>query len=269
MSVQQDFIDLISLGAQECQYMSGMFASVTIAQACLETGYNSARPIDVNTNEDSFNVFGIKSVKNMPFVTSKTWEEVKTLPKNYLQYQKLANGKFRVQILADFIKFSSIAECVLYRAKFLIESPYYGKALNANTPEEAAYYLIHTGFKNSVGEEISYATDSKYPDKIISIIKTYNLKKYDLTQEDLRMISELKTLVEQQGKEIDKLKANAVKAASEQKVAVWAQQGADFVEKFNLSDGTRPESPMTRQEFWKTLESYDTLVLNKGVKRKG
>lgn len=262
MSREQDFINSIVPGAQECQYLTNMFAAVTIGQACLETGYGKSRPVDVTTGEDSFNIFGIKASDGEPFVTSATHEELSSLPADYISYTRLSNGKYDVIIHAKFRKFSSITECVIYRSGFLLQSKYYGKALAATTPEDAIHYLIHTGFFNSNNEEIGYATDSKYIDGVLSIMNSFNLKQYDLTKEEISMIDELKKTVEKCLTKIDTLTAEVAaftKPEAQQVIQPWAQEGHDYVVANKISDGKRPESVLTRQEAWTMLDNINKI----------
>lgn len=158
------FIQSLIEGAQQVQRMTGMFTSVTIAQACLETGYGAHRPIDKYTGEDSFNIFGVKATSGQPYVISTTWE--------------VYDGK-TVSIDAKFRKYASITECLVFRSGFL-GSAYYKKACEASTPYDAANFLIHTGFFDSQGAEIGYATDPSYVSKLVSIINVNNLTAYDL-----------------------------------------------------------------------------------------
>lgn len=73
---------------------------------------------------------------------------------------------------SNFRKYESWEESVKDHAKMLSRTDwyanYYRKAINAKTPEEQAKALTGT-----------YATDSKYADKLIEIINYYGLNAYD------------------------------------------------------------------------------------------
>ena len=171
MSVQQKkqaFINIVKEGAQEVQRQTGMFASVTIAQAIHETGWGRSTPKDKDTGAESYNLFGRKIKKGDPFVTSKTWE--------------VYDGK-RVEIYAKFKKFNSYTESVLDRSTFL-KSKYYKKACAAKNPYDACDFLVHTGVFGTNGKEIGYATDPAYAELLKKVIRQNNLEQYDLPKEE-------------------------------------------------------------------------------------
>ena len=266
MSDPASFIKSIISPAQNVQRHIGMFTSVTIAQACLETGYNSSTPKDIHTKEESYNLFGMKAASGQPYVTSETTEIYQNLPSSYIKYEKRSDGKYKVWVHAKFRKFSSFDECFLVRADFLKKSKYWEKALNAKTPEEAIHGLQHTGYFTN-GYEISYATDNEYEDKLISIISRYGLKQYDLSdddvyiEEELKMIAELTKRVEELEKRCEDL-SNKIESR-DQKLAQWAKAGLAFVttEKGDtyISDGHRPKDNVKREEIWTMLERYHRL----------
>lgn len=150
----QDFIASVSGGAQQFQRTSNVFASVTLAQAALETGWGAFVPVDYQSGKKSYNLFGVKGDGTNGHVTAYTWE--------------VENGQ-RVNVLADFRAYNSFAESIADHAQVLMNDRY-APVRNAQTPEEAANLLHSCG----------YATDPDYGTKLISIISTYNLKQYDL-----------------------------------------------------------------------------------------
>lgn len=158
-----DFIKMVLNGAIEVQIETGIFASVTIAQSIWETGAGASTPKDINTGEESFNLFGRKAVNGEPFVMAKTWEVV--------------NG-VRINIVAPFKKFTCYEESVLDRSSFL-KLKYYTKACSAKNAIDACSFLIHTGYFDAYHQEIGYATDPNYSNGIISVINSYNLTQYD------------------------------------------------------------------------------------------
>lgn len=50
-----------------------------------------------------------------------------------------------------------------------------------------------------------------------------------------------------------------VEDKKEQTISKWAKEGYDFVTRYNISDGTRPKDPLTREEQWTMMERYDKL----------
>lgn len=274
MSKETDFISLMVRGAQEVQITSGMFASVTIAQAILETGWGKSHPVDKDTGAESYNLFGIKAKANDPKVYSLTTEIYSKLPKTYVKYENRADGKFKVWIYDYFRKFNNYEECIAYRAQWLTTSKYWTKARTADTPQQAVHYLQNTGYYSG-STPIVYATDTEYENKLNKIIKDYKLSQYDLTKEEIKMISELQSKVDTLEKEVGELKKLTqcfliVNPTDSQKLAVWAKTGFEFVTAESvkgkgdaLSDGTRPESPVTRQEVWVMLARFFNRFMKK------
>ena len=153
MSKQQDFIDIMVPAAQVLMKEYGIFASTSIAQACLETGYGSFLPKDKYTGKVSFNYFGVKGEGPAGHVTCQTWE--------------VYNGK-KVTIDAVFRAYNNITESLRDHHKLLMNDRYI-PVRQAKTAEEACQQLQKCG----------YATDPDYPNKLISIINQFNLRQYD------------------------------------------------------------------------------------------
>lgn len=90
----------------------------------------------------------------------------------YYKYspEEQANGEWE-QEKSAFCKFNSIEECIAYHAKFCISTDYrktyYSKVLNAKTIEEQCHALAGT-----------YATDSKYGNKLLTVIREFDLENY-------------------------------------------------------------------------------------------
>ncbi len=229
MSHVQEFITMVAPGAQEVQRERGMFASVTIAQAIWETGAGAHVPIDIDTGVNSYNLFGRKARAGEPFVHAHTWE--------------VYNG-VREEIVAKFRKFNSYEESVLDRTSFLT-APWYHKACTANNCWDAAAFLIDTGYPG-----YSYATDPNYVNGITSVIKHYNLTQYDLekvSDKDMKAIEDLQKQVADLTQTVAKLQPKPI---DQQTTDAWAVEPQKFVKDNGISDGTRPDSPVTREEVW-------------------
>lgn len=176
------FIDLIAPGAKKFQKETGVFASVTIAQACLETGFGKSMPVDQKTGKVSNNVFGVKWAGKGDYVVSRTREEY--------------NGK-SVYIDAKFQAYPSVYESLEAHGRLVGYASRYAPVRNAKTAEEQCRQLYKCG----------YATDSLYASKLISIINTWSLKQYDSEDEDMaKEIEELRRQVEVLSAEVQALK---------------------------------------------------------------
>ncbi len=131
---------------------TGIFPSVKLAQAALETGWGDY----VVGN----NLFGIKaSGKHTPYWSG---EYVTAGTKEY------QNGGY-VSQNSNFRKYASVGDSVKDHTYFLQNNGRYANVFNAKTPEEQARALQAAG----------YATAPKYAEKLISIINTNNLKRFD------------------------------------------------------------------------------------------
>jgi flagellum-specific peptidoglycan hydrolase FlgJ len=149
------FLDLVSGLASDSREKTGMSAALQAAQAILETGWGQSTPVDKYTGKTSYNLFGIKGKGTAGSVTSNTWEEY--------------NGHaFRID--ADFRSYNNVEESWADHKKLLLTAKRYEpfRAVMHNSTQ-GAWALRRAG----------YATDSKYPLKLMNIIKCYNLHLLD------------------------------------------------------------------------------------------
>ena len=141
----QAFITQIAPAAQSLYRKSGIFASVTIAQAAQETGWGKFIPTDKDTGKVSYNLFGVKGKGPAGHVNCPTWEVYngikKSKPDNFRAYHNYEES------IADH--------------QVLLLTARYAPVRKAATPEEAAEQLYRCG----------YATDPEYPAALKSIIK--------------------------------------------------------------------------------------------------
>lgn len=143
------FIAMLLAGAQECQRATGIPASVTIAQAALESGWGER----VRGN----NLFGIKA--------DKAWKG-KTVD---VPTHEVIKGQ-RVFVVDKFRAYDSWAECVMDRARFLKANPRYAKCFRETTGEGWARAMAAAG----------YATDPAYAEKLISVMRGRKMAQYDV-----------------------------------------------------------------------------------------
>jgi len=133
--------------------MPGLFASVAIAQAALESGYGQS-----GLSLKYQNYFGIKA--------SAGWKGKTSVMKT----DEYENGK-KVTINSGFRVYPSLQDSIADRNNFLKVNTRYtkGGVFSAKTPEDQAKALQASG----------YATDPNYAAKIIAIINQYNLRETD------------------------------------------------------------------------------------------
>lgn len=153
MSKQTEFIDLIKDAAIETQKTYGIFASIAIAQAILESGWGTS-----TLAQQYNNLFGIKALRdwNGPVanIDTKEW-----------------TGNGIVTVKQPFRIYNSYAESILDHAKFL-KAEWYIEAgvFTATNCKEQINAIVAGG----------YTSDPNYIDKILKLIEKYNLKKYDM-----------------------------------------------------------------------------------------
>ena len=140
----QEFLDRYAMECVDACEGTGIFPSVTIAQAAIESSWGK--------NPIGNNLFGIHAHKQY----SPYW--------NGEYVEATDNGR-----PAKFRKYASTADSIKDHTYFLEHNGRYAAALKATTPEEQCRLLKAAGY----AESDSYATD------LISIINKYDLKQYD------------------------------------------------------------------------------------------
>ena len=149
---QQQFFKSISAEAIITHKKSGVFASITLAQAMLESGTGSS-----GLTTKANNLFGIKAFN----WTGKTIQMVTT---EYLQGMD-------VSILAPFRAYDNWNESIDDHSNFLMQNSTYAESgvFTSKTYQDQAQALQNAG----------YATDPNYAKSLVTLIKEYNLNKYD------------------------------------------------------------------------------------------
>ena len=150
---QQEFFNNISAGAIETYKENGIFASITLAQALLESGTGSSG-LTLKAN----NLFGVKSY-------NWTGNTIQMMTKEHVQ-------GIDIYVLAAFRAYDDWNESIKDHANFLVHNRTYTEhgVFTAVTYEEQAQALQNAG----------YATDPNYATSLVILIKQYNLDKYDI-----------------------------------------------------------------------------------------
>jgi flagellum-specific peptidoglycan hydrolase FlgJ len=146
------FIALFGPVARDSMKVTGVPASVTLAQAILETGWGAS------SIGDAKNLFGIKGTGPAGTTRVSTKEHY---------------GAGFVSIQDNFRKYHSWQQSIDDHARLLQNSRYSG-ALNAYKSNKDANQYAHGIHK------AGYATDPGYANKLISLMKTHNLYKWDV-----------------------------------------------------------------------------------------
>lgn len=154
--MKNKFIDKVTKGASIGWEKYGILPSISIAQAILESGWGKSK-----LAKESNNLFGIKA--------SNDWKGAK---KNYPTKEQDAKGKVS-WINAYFRAYDSWDDSIEDHGAFFKSTPW--RVSNYKAVFDAKDYKQQAKALQSSG----YATDVKYADKLISLIESENLTKYD------------------------------------------------------------------------------------------
>ncbi|WP_267200878.1 glycoside hydrolase family 73 protein [Limosilactobacillus kribbianus] len=150
---KERFIKQVAPEAQAMQNTYHVYASITIAQAILESQWGTSK-----LASQYHNLFGIKG-------TGANSKELST--KEYVNGKwVVTTGRFRV--------YDSWSDSIKDHTKLMLtgtdtNQQNYDAVVKATSYQEAAKAL----------QEAGYATDPNYAQKLISVIKTYKLYNYD------------------------------------------------------------------------------------------
>lgn len=151
------FLKKIADDAQEIGQKEGIYASVMMAQAILESGSGNS----LLSSEPNHNLFGIKESYKGSSVTFNTLEQDSSGQSYQIraQFRKYPSYKESLEDYADLIKNGLTGNPDFYKPTWKSETKDY---------KEATKYL-----------EGRYATDRQYSQKLNAIIEAYDLTKYD------------------------------------------------------------------------------------------
>ena len=166
---QQEFINLIGPLATADYRKTGVLASITIAQACLESAYGTSE-LAINAK----NYFGMK--KNL---SGNNWQSAWD-GKSF--YTKKTGEEYVVgvhtTITADFRKYPSLEKSIEDHSLYLTQAKNGNKlryaGLKGCTNYTKAAKIIKDG---------GYATSSTYVSKLCNLITKWNLTQYDILEE--------------------------------------------------------------------------------------
>ncbi|EMF0317767.1 glucosaminidase domain-containing protein [Enterococcus faecium] len=151
------FLKKIADDAQEIGQKEGIYASVMMAQAILESGSGNS----LLSSEPNHNLFGINGSYKGSSVTFNTLEQDSSGQSYQIraQFRKYPSYKESLEDYADLIKNGLTGNPDFYKPTWKSETKDY---------KEATKYL-----------EGRYATDRQYSQKLNAIIEAYDLTKYD------------------------------------------------------------------------------------------
>ena len=154
------FIQAIGPGAQASMKLTGIPASVMIAEAALESAWGES-----NLSQTGKNLFGVKA--------DASW----TGPTISLPTREFIRGEW-VEENAIWRAYSSWADCITDHARFFFDNPRYKPALaQRENAYEFAWQL----------QDCGYATDPKYAVKLNSIRSEWKLASWDVPPSQLAL----------------------------------------------------------------------------------
>ena len=150
--------------ALECQEEYGHPAGCTLAQIICESGQGDAMSQLATRDHNLFGIKWASSFASCPEVAGKaswaTHEEV--------------DGQ-AVTVMADFTVFQSDADCIRFRSRVLLQnSRYADNALIKEAIADRDSDKMAEGLKDA-----GYATSSEYVESLKSVMRTYNLYRFD------------------------------------------------------------------------------------------
>jgi flagellum-specific peptidoglycan hydrolase FlgJ len=152
-STEQEFIAAISGPAQQSQRETGVPASVTMAQAIVESNWGKSQLASTANN-----YFGIKAkgrAGTAGTISLPTWEVF---------------GGSDVTIVDAFRAYNSPTESFIDHGRFFHENRRYAQALRTSSdPREFARQIHAAG----------YATDPQYANKLINMMDRFDLYRFD------------------------------------------------------------------------------------------
>jgi hypothetical protein len=150
----QLFLEAVSAAAQTAQTRTGVPASVTVAQAILESDWGRS-----TLAQDANNYFGIKATSQLGS------DGVVWMPTS--EYNS-AGELF--QTVSPFRAYKTLADSITDHNQLLQGASRYAAAMNAASDPKAFAAKLY---------EAGYSTDPSYPDKLIALMDRYNLYSLD------------------------------------------------------------------------------------------
>jgi flagellar protein FlgJ len=151
---QQDFLDAAAQAARQARAATGVPASVTVAQAILESDWGRSA-LARNAN----NYFGIKAIGTLGD-DGVVWMPTSEFDDSGQLYQTMS----------AFRAYKSLADSIADYDRLLGSSSRYASAMQvANDPKQFARQIALDG----------YSTDPAYADKVIALMDRYNLYQLD------------------------------------------------------------------------------------------
>lgn len=149
------FIDSVKDGAIATWHQMAILPSLSIAQAILESGWGRSKLSKPPNN----NLFGIKG---------HDWAPPNVVMMETSEWNSTSKSYYRIN--ATFRKYPSLSDSITDHGMFVAKRPRYYRVLGVKNSTEACKEIQKAG----------YATSPTYADKLITLIRQYNLTQYDI-----------------------------------------------------------------------------------------
>lgn len=148
----QSFLNNVAPAARQVASARGLYASLMIAQAALESGWGGSY-----LSTAAYNLFGVKWNGSGSYINLST--------------QEYYGGAYHT-VMARFQRYSSYTESLNAYADLICS--HFPRSTKA---QASSYAVAAQNLRNGVYG--TYATDPSYASKLISVIERYNLTQYD------------------------------------------------------------------------------------------
>lgn len=155
---ESTFLKLAVPAALASQHATGVPASITIAQAILESGWGQT-----GLAKQANNYFGIKTA-------------VHVAPDSYLELptHEVVNGQ-SVEELAKFARYATVADGFKAHGLLLSCAPRYAPAMAVRG--DAAQFATAL-------QRCGYSTNPHYSEALLALVREFDLSQYDVTPEN-------------------------------------------------------------------------------------
>ena len=160
-----DFIRKMGPLAKSNYKRTGILASVTMAQAILESGWGQS-----TLAENGNNLFGMKISLSGNNWTGSAWDGVNYYAKKTYEY----GSRGRYSITAKFRKYSCVEDSIEDHSAYLLGAKNGSKKRYAGITKTKSYKKQLQIIKKG-----GYATSGSYVNDLCRVIRTYNLTKWD------------------------------------------------------------------------------------------
>lgn len=170
-SVQSEFIAKLVGPAQQNERATGIPASVAIGMAALETGWGRSKMASTYTVDAGLpteKVYQVNTLFNIKCTSTVSPYQTGCVPVRTAEYKPDGTAYY---IVDNFRTYKNWGDSILDYGRLLTTASRYAKAFDYKKYPDQFVTEVRKG---------GYATDPKYADLVISIMKSYNLYQYNL-----------------------------------------------------------------------------------------